>query len=156
MLVVLLVVLSICRNYMSLTREPYSKHFEYRFRRRQEWLKELLSQPLCVEQLRIKPESFDKLCNMLQTNCGLVASKHVTVKEIVALFLHVLSHCIRNRTIKATYIRSGETISRQFHKVLRAVLVIGSDYIKERPQVLSSRIAENWKWFQVNSCNQLI
>ncbi|CAN1120754.1 Protein ALP1-like [Linum perenne] len=148
MFVVLLVVLSVGRNYMPLTREPYSNHFEYKIRRRQEWLKELLSQPLCVEQLRIKPESFDKLCNILETKGGLVASKQVTIKEIVALFLHILSHCIRNRTIKATYIRSGETISRQFHKVLRAVLVIGSDYIKERPQVLNSRIAENWKWFQ--------
>ncbi|CAN1786791.1 hypothetical protein LINPERHAP1_LOCUS17368, partial [Linum perenne] len=90
----------------------------------------------------------DKLCNILQTKGGLVASKHVTVKEIVALFLHNLSHCIRNRTIKATYIRSGETVSKQFHKVLKTLLAIGSDYIKERPQFLSSRIAENWKWFQ--------
>ncbi|CAN1752080.1 hypothetical protein LINPERHAP1_LOCUS4572 [Linum perenne] len=111
---------------MPLTREPYSNHFEYKIRRRQEWLKELLSQPLWVEQLRIKPESFDKLCNILETKVGLVASKQVTIKEIVALFLHILSHCIRNRTIKATFIRSGEIINRQFHKVLRAVLVIGS------------------------------
>ncbi|CAN1153470.1 hypothetical protein LINPERPRIM_LOCUS14728, partial [Linum perenne] len=44
-----------------------------------------------------------------------------------------------NRTIKATFIHSGETISRHFRKVLKAVLLIGDDYIKEGPQVLSSR-----------------
>ncbi|CAN1154524.1 hypothetical protein LINPERPRIM_LOCUS41164, partial [Linum perenne] len=61
------------------------------------------------------------------------------ISEIVALFLNILAHCVRNRTIKATFIHSGETISRHFHKVLKAVLLIGDDYIKERPQVLSSR-----------------
>ncbi|CAL1368577.1 unnamed protein product [Linum trigynum] len=67
---------------------------------------------------------------------------------MVAFFLQTLAHCMRNRTIKATFLRSGETISRHFHEVLRAVLHIGSDYIKESTQVLSSGDAEKWKWFQ--------
>ncbi|CAN1154521.1 hypothetical protein LINPERPRIM_LOCUS41164, partial [Linum perenne] len=92
--------------------------------------------------------TFKKLCGILKNKGGLVASKHVSISEIVALFLNILAHCVRNRTIKATFIHSGETISRHFHKVLKAVLLIGDDYIKERPQVLSSRDAEKWKWFQ--------
>ncbi|CAN1153561.1 hypothetical protein LINPERPRIM_LOCUS14773 [Linum perenne] len=87
----------------------------------------------------MKPPAFKKLCGILKNKGGLVASKHVSVSEIVALFLNILAHCVRNRTIKATFIRYGETISRHFHKMLKAVLLIGDDYIKERPQVLSSR-----------------
>ncbi|CAN1153562.1 hypothetical protein LINPERPRIM_LOCUS14773 [Linum perenne] len=73
----------------------------------------------------MKPPAFKKLCGILKNKGGLVASKHVSVSEIVALFLNILAHCVRNRTIKATFIRYGETISRHFHKMLKAVLLIG-------------------------------
>ena len=61
----------------------------------------------------------------------MTASKNVTINEIVALFLHILAHRTKYRWIKASFARSAETISRQFHLVLKAVMKIGKYFIKE-------------------------
>lgn len=92
---------------------------------------------------------FEKLCRTLRDKGGLVATRYVTIKEIVALFLHILAHDLKNSTIKTISTRLGETISRQFHTVLRAVMKKNKDYIKQHYPVLDERDVEKWKWFQV-------
>lgn len=114
------------------------------------WMKTLTNDRICREQLRLDSNCFKKLCNILQTKGGLVTTRNVTVKEIVALFLHILAHDLKNRTIQAIFARSGETVSRQFHIVLRSILKIGKDYIKQGDL---TRFPEDnkWKWFEVIS-----
>ncbi|KAF5951199.1 hypothetical protein HYC85_009143 [Camellia sinensis] len=40
---------------------------------------------------------------------------HCSVEEQVAIFLHIVSHNVKNRPAKRYYKRSGETVSRYFH-----------------------------------------
>ncbi|XP_057545974.1 uncharacterized protein LOC130824967 [Amaranthus tricolor] len=101
-----------------------------RMNRRKIWMDTLMNDRICREQLRLDKRCFEKLCNILQSKGGLVTTRYVTVKEIVAMFHHVLAHDLRNRTIQATFARFGETISRQFHVVLKALLKLGKYYIK--------------------------
>ncbi|XP_020249197.1 uncharacterized protein LOC109826581 [Asparagus officinalis] len=116
---------------------------------RKSWIRNLICNANnCVEQLRMNPQAFKRLCDVLCTRGGLVASRNVTIEEIVAMFLHILAHNVKNRTSKTDFYRSNETISRQFHKVLQAVMKIGSLYIKQEYTNPNERDIEKWKWFE--------
>ncbi|CAN1191858.1 hypothetical protein LINPERHAP2_LOCUS41245 [Linum perenne] len=70
----------------------------------------------------MNPRLFKKLCDLLVVEGGLVRTKHVDIKEMVVMFLHTIGHNEKNRILQAHFCRSGETISRHIHKVLRAIL----------------------------------
>ena len=70
----------------------------------------LAQESKCISELRININGFNKLCNILCEEGGLVVTRNVTVREVVALFLHILAHDLKNRTIKNIFARSGETI----------------------------------------------
>ncbi|XP_063943220.1 uncharacterized protein LOC108208423 isoform X1 [Daucus carota subsp. sativus] len=112
------------------------------------WMNTLKIDRICREQLRLDIRRFEKLCHLLETKGGLVTTKHVTVKEVVALFLHTLAHDLKNRTIQAVFARSGETVSRQFHIVLGSVLKLGKDYIRKVDHATSYVHDNQWKWFE--------
>ena len=76
----------------------------------------------CMEQLRMDRHTFTMLCSMLCTIGKLKDSKYVDVEEMVALFLHILAHHVKNRVIKFRFLRPEETISRHFNAVLNAVI----------------------------------
>ncbi|XP_019102981.2 uncharacterized protein LOC109133728 [Beta vulgaris subsp. vulgaris] len=79
---------------------------------------------------------------------GLVTTRNVTILEIVAFFLHTLAHDLKNRTIGVVFTRSGETVSRQFHTVLKAVMKIGNLYIKQVDSSVTYDGDNKWKWFE--------
>ncbi|KAL8470541.1 hypothetical protein ACS0TY_033184 [Phlomoides rotata] len=66
--------------------------------------------------------AFHKLCFILQTVCGLKSSRRVGVPEKVAKFLSILAHHTKNRCVKFAFKRSGQTVSKHFHAVLKSVL----------------------------------
>ena len=70
----------------------------------------LAQESKCISELRININGFNKLCNILCEEGGLVVTRNVTVREVVALFLHILAHDLKNRTIKNIFTRSGKTI----------------------------------------------
>ncbi|KAL2927752.1 L10-interacting MYB domain-containing protein [Bienertia sinuspersici] len=104
---------------------PWNEH--ERAIKRAYWLDSLMNDRICKEQLRMDRRCFDKLCHVLVTRGGLVITRNVTVLEVVAFFLHTLAHDLKNRTIGAVFTRSGETVSRQFHTVLKVVMKIGKE-----------------------------
>ena len=53
---------------------------------------------------------------------------HLKLEEQLVMFLHTLGHNLRNRKIAHNFGRSGETVSRYFHKVLMAILALHRDY----------------------------
>ncbi|MFQ6639702.1 hypothetical protein Gotur_014313 [Gossypium turneri] len=61
--------------------------------------------------------TFFKLCEMLQTFRGLKSSRNMLVDEQVAMFLHIISHHLKNRVIKHHFNRFGKTVSKSFHNV---------------------------------------
>ena len=141
-------LVGICSHRKHLVKEPSRSEIEEKIFSRRLWMGSLTHETTCKEQLRINIHGFNKLCHILSDEGGLVATKNVTIREIVALFLHILAHNLKNRTIKAMYARSGETISRQFHTVLQAVIKIGKKYIKQDHSVHYEE-DNQWKWFKV-------
>ncbi|XP_050944053.1 protein ALP1-like [Cucumis melo] len=52
---------------------------------------------------------------------------------MVAMFLHIVAHNVKNRVIQREFMRSGETISRHFNMVLLAVIRLHDELLK-KPQ----------------------
>ncbi|KAL8489563.1 hypothetical protein ACS0TY_025467 [Phlomoides rotata] len=63
--------------------------------------------------------AFSRLCSLLQDLGGLTNSKYVNVQEKVAMFFSILAHHTKNRSIKFQCKRSGQTVSKHFHSVLK-------------------------------------
>ena len=75
-----------------------------------------------MKQLRMDRHTFTILCSMLRTIGKLKDSKYVDVEEMVALFLHILAHHVKNQVIKFLFLRFGETVSRHVNAVLNAII----------------------------------
>ena len=97
------------------------------------WVQEILhgNDRRCYEMFRMDKHVFSLLCTAL-VECGLKSTNRMGVEEMVAMFLHVLGHGVGNRIIQERFQHSGETVSRQFHRVLRSCLKLSFDLI--RPQ----------------------
>ncbi|XP_008456228.1 uncharacterized protein LOC103496233 [Cucumis melo] len=50
---------------------------------------------------------FAVLCHLLRTIGGLMLTEVIDVEEIVAMFLHILAHDVKNRVIQLEFMRSG-------------------------------------------------
>ncbi|XP_050941514.1 protein ALP1-like [Cucumis melo] len=50
---------------------------------------------------------FAILCHLLRTIPGLTSTEVVDVEEMVAMFLHILAHDVKNRVIQREFMRSG-------------------------------------------------
>ncbi|XP_050226172.1 protein ALP1-like [Mercurialis annua] len=102
----------------------------------------------CTSELRMNRRAFYKLCEMLENIGGLKPTRFMLVDEQVGLFLHILSHHQKNRTILTNFQRSGETVSRCFHKVLDATMRLQGHLFKKPKPVLENCDDERWKWFK--------
>ncbi|PPE02619.1 hypothetical protein GOBAR_DD00318 [Gossypium barbadense] len=101
-----------------------------------------------LEQVRMNRFAFFKLCEMLQTLGGLKSSRHMLVDEQVAMFLHIISHHLKNRVTKHHFNRSGETVSRSFHSVLNAVIQLQDVLFKKPEPITVDSLDTRWKWFK--------
>ncbi|XP_038896714.1 uncharacterized protein LOC120084975 [Benincasa hispida] len=57
----------------------------------------------------------------------LVGTEVVNIEEMVAIFLHILAHDVKNRVGRRQFVRSGETVSRHFNSILNVVLRLHED-----------------------------
>ncbi|KAL2930013.1 Werner syndrome ATP-dependent helicase-like protein, partial [Bienertia sinuspersici] len=81
-------------------------------------------------------------------------SKERTVLEVVAFFLHTLAQDLKNRTISVVLTRSGETVSRQFHSVLKVVMKIGSvDTVEDKEEDFISMAQASPQWISNEQTN---
>ena len=81
--------------------------------------------------VRMNPPAFINLCRMLESEGGLKPTKHASVEEQVAKTLYILSCHAKNREVQFWFRRSGETTSRHFHNVLKAILELEDKFIKQ-------------------------
>ena len=109
-----------------------------------------------IENVRMDRFSFHKLCDMLRVIGWLEPTRNMSVEEMVAIFLHILAHDVKNRIIKRQFMRSGETISRQFSNVLLAVLRCHKELLKQLEPVLENSNDPKWKWFKVITILQIL
>ncbi|XP_074336754.1 uncharacterized protein LOC141673925 [Apium graveolens] len=104
----------------------------------------------CLDNLRMDRACFYKLCEMLRDVGGLHGSKNSSLEEVVTIFLYVLSHDTKNRRVQLHFKRSGETVSRYFNSVLRAIIRCNHLLLKKPQPVTEDCQDERWMWFQVN------
>ncbi|KAL0434813.1 UNVERIFIED_CONTAM: hypothetical protein Sradi_0189200 [Sesamum radiatum] len=102
----------------------------------------------CIENLRMSRNAFAKLCLLLQTQGGLEDSRHVPLSSQVAMFLSMLAHHKKNRTVKYDFIRSGRTVSKHFHCVLNVVLRLHPLLLARHTPVPPNSTCPRWKWFE--------
>ncbi|XP_058740988.1 uncharacterized protein LOC131613326 [Vicia villosa] len=75
------------------------------------------------------PQTFMTLCDILQREGGLKATRWSSVEEQVAKSIYILTHNAKNREVNFWFLRSGETISRHLHQVLRAILELEDKFL---------------------------
>ncbi|KAG5628988.1 hypothetical protein H5410_000705 [Solanum commersonii] len=80
---------------------------------------------------------------------GLTDSKSMSSSEKLAMFLNILAHHEKNRSIKVDYIRSGWSVSQAFNECLSAILKLTLLLLVNPKPVLEDGIEYRWKWFEV-------
>jgi len=64
------------------------------------------------------------------------------MEEQLAKFLHIIGHKVKNRSVSFFFHRSGETVSRHFHNILNAILLLEREFLNQpddsvvQPQIL--------------------
>ncbi|PWA61551.1 protein ALP1 [Artemisia annua] len=131
---------------------PLKKSKEQKILERTNWLFRLTreSASVCISQLHMDRRTFDLLCEMVSDVGGLKGTKNMSLEEIVALFLYVLAHHKKNRTISLLFLCSGETISRQFNNCLLAILKL-HDILLKRPEPIIEE-CEDYCWKSFKGC----
>ncbi|XP_035837240.1 uncharacterized protein LOC118485103 [Helianthus annuus] len=131
---------------MRPTRPRYTMFYP----ERKEYMHRLVyeSDTTCLHQLRMNRATFMTLCNLLERDRKLKASKYLQLDEQVAIFLYVLAHHVKNRVVKFHFHRSGETISKHFNNVLNAVIRLENGLFKKPEPILETSTDERWKWFK--------
>ncbi|XVE89435.1 hypothetical protein DITRI_Ditri19aG0201100 [Diplodiscus trichospermus] len=101
-----------------------------------------------IDNCRMDRRAFTKLCHLLETQGRLKASKNMGTEEMVASSLHIIAHRTKNRVLKRQIVRFGETVSRQFHAVLKYVLRLQSLLFKKPEPIPEDSIDNRWRWFR--------
>ncbi|XP_077230966.1 uncharacterized protein LOC143864035 [Tasmannia lanceolata] len=90
----------------------------------------LRSDERCHDLLRMNVECFTRFVYILKATGRLTDTLHCSVEKQLAIFLHIISHDLRNRCMKAYFRRSRVTVSRYFNKVLDAIMSMSDLLIK--------------------------
>lgn len=123
---------------------PTNDENSERERRRLELMKQLVETEKCRDIIRMGPKAFMLLCHKLRATGIVKDTLRSTVEEQVAKFLHIIGHNVKNRTVSFFFHRSGETVSRHFHNVLRAIISLEDEFLVQPsgtevpPQILNN------------------
>jgi hypothetical protein len=97
------------------------------------------------EVLRMPITTFLDLRDWLEDRHLLRSSRGVTVEEQLMIFLWIVGHNGSNRDAQDLFQHSGETISRNFHNVLEALLHVYKEFVHVPPDIIPARIRSNWR-----------
>ncbi|XP_074283350.1 uncharacterized protein LOC141607899 [Silene latifolia] len=106
------------------------------------------SDTMCRNFLRIDRGTFGVLLEMIRDVGGLSGTKNMRLEEIVAGFLYTVAHHKKNRMIGAHFYRSGESVSRQFHACLMAILKLHVVLLKKPTPIPEDCEDDRWKYFK--------
>ena len=79
----------------------------------------------------MRSQAFQGLCDILRRDGDPQDTQRAMVEEQVAKFLHTLSHNVKTRTRSFFFCRSGETISCHFHNVLRSIILLEDQFLRQ-------------------------
>lgn len=114
-----------------------------------------LSDVTSLDAIRMNRDTFKRLCYLLEHFGGLTTSRHVDIPEQVAMFLNILAHHTKNVMIRKAFKRSTWTISKHFHRVLIAVIRMGSVLLVTPKPATHDNANPRWNFFQVIHLYQL-
>ncbi|XP_004235461.2 uncharacterized protein [Solanum lycopersicum] len=92
--------------------------------------------------------AFHNLVLLTKDVGGLTDGKYMSRSEKLAMFLNILAHHEKNRSIKVDYIRSGWSVSQAFNECLRAILKLTPLFLVNPKPILENEIEDRWKWFK--------
>ena len=103
-----------------LHKAPYVNHAA----QKEHYINSILygSERHCVSQIRMKPIAFHQLFNILTEGKHMWPTVHMSVREQVLTFLHIIGHNVRFRIIGSQFHRLTETINRYFKVIFKGVL----------------------------------
>ncbi|XP_020273476.1 uncharacterized protein LOC109848413 isoform X2 [Asparagus officinalis] len=97
----------------------------------------------CLEHLRMRRGPFLNLATLMRDGGLLKDTIHVPVEEQLAMFLHIVGNKSKNRVMSTDFIRSGETVSRYFNKVLGAISCLRDRFMKQAPSETPAEVRES-------------
>ena len=100
----------------------------------------------CKREFRMEKSIFHKLVECLREKVLLQDTRGVAVEEQVAIFIYAISKNASNRGLQWRFQHSGETISRHFGAVLRAMIQLTRSYIQLPPVNIPYKISSNSKF----------
>ncbi|CAI0388501.1 unnamed protein product [Linum tenue] len=106
------------------------------------------SDTYAYDRVRMNRTLFNSFCHLLITEGGLKRTRNVDIDEMVYTFLRTISHNEKNRTLILNLRRSGETISRSIHRVLRAVIRLNDMLMKKPVPIPENSTDSRWKYFK--------
>ncbi|KAL8141735.1 hypothetical protein V2J09_014767 [Rumex salicifolius] len=126
------------------------QHNKSKKKLRQEMLSKLIreSDGSCRKELGVNRHTFNVLCEMLRDIGGLHGTRNMSTEEIASMFLYTLVHNEKNRYIGKYFMRSGESVSRQFNICLRAVLKLHQHLLKKPTLVSDECEDDGWRCFK--------
>ena len=132
----------------TIVRSPTDDGSSTRDQMRQQLMHHLLKTDKCRDVICMSPHAFLHLCEKLRSTGRVRDSSHATVEEQVARFLHILAHNVKTRTVSFFFHRSGETISRHFHHILRAIISLENEYLVQPSRLeVPSQILNNTRFY---------
>ena len=116
----------------------------------EDWTQEVLggNTHRIIECCRMNLQVFEELVSVLTTKNLLVPTRSCSVEQQVLIFLYITGQNASNRNAQERFQHSGETISRHFDSVLKALVALAPEYIKlPDPLVIPQEISTNPKFF---------
>ncbi|CAI0384233.1 unnamed protein product [Linum tenue] len=107
-----------------------------------------ISDTYTFDQIRMNRGLFRRFCEVFTVQGGLKKTRNVDIDEMVYTFLRTISHNEKNRTLQVNLRRSGETISRSIHRVLKAVIRLNSQFMKKPVPIPTNETSSRWKHFK--------
>lgn len=113
------------------------------------FMNEMLEGPddLCREMFRMDKHVFHKLCYTLRHRGMLRDTAGVMIEEQLAIFLNIVGHNERNRVIQERFQHSGETISRHFNNVLKAIKSLSREFLQPPNTSTPAEILNSIRFF---------
>ncbi|XP_073128692.1 uncharacterized protein [Henckelia pumila] len=79
--------------------------------------------------LRMRPNAFMKFVSLLREKTFLEDTIYSSIEEQFAKFLYIVGQNESTRSMGFIFLRSGETINRHFHNVLKAIISLQDQFI---------------------------
>jgi len=83
----------------------------------------------CRDIFSMGLKAFINLCQRIRGTRMVKDAFRSTTEEQVAKFLHIIDHNVKNNKFSFFFHRSREIVSRHFHNVLKAILMLHGEFL---------------------------